>query len=360
MPSRIIGHLDMDAFFAAVDERDRPDLRGLPIVVGADPLGGRGRGVVSTANYKAREYGIHSAMPITKAWRLSEAARAYGKPPAVFVRPNFQRYSEVSERIAAILRSHAPAIEQSGIDEAYLDLSFAGTFAEAETICRKIKEEIREREGLTASVGIGPNKLVAKIASDFRKPDGLTVVEETEAEAFLAPLPVRKIPGIGPKTEAFLKSRGIGIVEEFKKIPRDRLQELFGKWGWEMYDRIRGRDDSPVQERYEPKSVGEQETFLKDTRDPDFLMERIALMCRNVARRFPEEGFKTFRTVVLTVRFGDFETKTRSHTLAAPASSVNELESEAMKLFEPFLDRRENPESKLIRMIGVRVEKIEK
>jgi DNA polymerase IV (DinB-like DNA polymerase) len=360
MPSRIVGHLDMDAFFAAVEERDRPELRGLPIVVGADPLGGRGRGVVSTANYKAREYGIHSAIPITKAWRLSEGARAEGKPPAVFVRPNFHRYSEVSERIAAILRSHAPVIEQSGIDEAYFDLSFAGSFAEAETICRKIKEDIKDREGLTASVGIGPNKLVAKIASDFRKPDGLTVVEEKEAEGFLVPLLVRKIPGIGPKTEAFLWSRGIRIVRDLKKIPRDRLQELFGKWGGEMYDRVRGRDDSPLQEWYEPKSVGEQETFLKDTRDPAFLTERLTLLCQNVARRFPEEGFRTFRTVVLTVRFADFETKTRSHTLAAPASSLKELESEMVKLFRPFLDRRENPESKLIRMVGVRVEKIEK
>jgi DNA polymerase IV (DinB-like DNA polymerase) len=360
MPSRIVGHLDMDAFFAAVEERDRPELRGLPIVVGADPLDGRGRGVVSTANYKARKYGIHSAMPISKAWRLSEAARVHGKPPVVFVRPNFHRYSEVSERIAAILRSHAPVIEQSGIDEAYFELSFAGSYAEAESICRKIKDEVKDREGLTASVGIGPNKLVAKIASDFRKPDALTVVEEKEAEAFLAPLPVRKIPGIGPKTEAFLKGQGIGIVRDLKKITRDRLQELFGKWGWEMYDRIRGRDDSPLQEWYEPKSVGEQETFLKDTLDPVFLMERIARMCQNVARRFLEEGFKTFRTVVLTVRFEDFETKTRSHTLAAPAISVKELESEAMKLFEPFLDRRENPKSKLIRLVGVRVEKIEK
>jgi len=360
MPSRIVGHLDMDAFFAAVEVRDRPELRGLPIVVGADPLGGRGRGVVSTANYKAREYGIHSAMPISKAWRLSEAARAKGKPSVVFVRPNFHRYSEVSERITAMLRSHVSVIEPSGIDEAYFDLSFAGSYTEAETICRKIKNEIKDREGLTASVGIGPNKLVAKIASDFRKPDALTVVDEKEAESFLASLPVRKIPGIGPKTEAVLKRQGIGIVRDLKRIPRDRLQEQFGKWGWEMYDRIRGRDDSPIQEGYEPKSVGEQETFLKDTRDPDFLRERITLMSQSVARRLPEEGFRTFRTVVLTVRFADFETKTRSHTRTAPASSVKELESEAMRLFEPFLDRRENPESKLIRMVGVRVEKIEK
>ncbi len=243
---RIIGHLDMDAFFAAVEERDRPELKGLPLVVGADPAGGQGRGVVSTANYKAREYGIHSALPISRAWKLSEAARRRGRPAAVFVRVNYRRYSQVSERIMALLREFAPVVEEAGIDEAYFDLSFAGSYERAAEICRQIKGQIKSREGLTASVGIGPNKLVAKIASDFKKPDGLTVVTEEEAEDFLAPLAVRKIPGIGPKTEKFLAPRGIKTVQDLKRFSAPELQEIFGKWGPELYERIRGRHDSPL------------------------------------------------------------------------------------------------------------------
>jgi DNA polymerase IV (DinB-like DNA polymerase) len=198
---RLIGHLDMDAFFAAIEERDEPKLKGRPLVVGADPAGGQGRGVVSTANYPARQYGIHSAMPISRAWKLSEAARRRGLPPAAFVRVSHRKYSEVSRRLMEILRRHAPLVEEASVDEAYFDLSFAGSVDAAVTICRKIKEEIQAREQLTGSIGLGPNKLVAKIASDFRKPDGLTVVTAEQAEDFLAPLPVRKIPGIGPNSE---------------------------------------------------------------------------------------------------------------------------------------------------------------
>ena len=357
---RIIGHLDMDAFFAAVEERDRPELKGLPLVVGADPAGGQGRGVVSTANYKAREYGIHSALPISRAWKLSEAARRRGRPAAVFVRGNYRRYSQVSERIMALLREFAPVVEEAGIDEAYFDLSFAGSYEQAAEICRRIKEQIKSREGLTASVGIGPNKLVAKIASDFKKPDGLTVVTEEEAEDFLAPLAVRKIPGIGPKTEQFLANRGIKTVQDLKKFSAPELQEIFGKWGPELYERVRGRHESPLLVEWEPKSVGEQETFARDSLDLQFIFPRLWLMCQEVWRRLLAEGFKNFRTVVVTVRFADFDTRSRSHTLPHATGSPRTLRFEAMKLLIPFLDRRENPKRKLIRLIGVRVDKLGK
>ncbi len=211
---RLIGHLDMDAFFAAIEARDHPELTGKPVVVGADPKGGRGRGVVATANYAARRYGIHSAMPISQAWKASEAARRRGLPEAAFVRGSHRRYSEVSVRIMAILHQFAPVVEEASIDEAYFDLSFAGSVDAAMEICRQIKAEIKAREDLTASIGLGPNKLVAKIASDFQKPDGLTVVRAEEAEDFLAPLPVRKIPGIGPKTERFLAGMGVKTVQD--------------------------------------------------------------------------------------------------------------------------------------------------
>jgi DNA polymerase IV (DinB-like DNA polymerase) len=355
---RIIGHLDMDAFFAAIEERDHPEFQGRPLVVGADPAGGLGRGVVSTANYPARVYGIHSAMPISQAWRLAEAARRRGRPATVFVRGSHRKYGEVSARIMGILHEYAPVVEGAGIDEAYFDLSFTGSYDRAADLARQIKGAILAQERLTASIGIGPNKMVAKIASDFHKPDALTLVTPEEAEDFLAPMAVRKIPGIGPKTEQSLARLGIKTVKDLKRFSPEELYEKFGKWGPSLYERIRGRHDSPLVTSWEPKSVGEQETFAQDTLDLEFIFSRLWELCREVHRRFTAGGFHTYRTVVVTVRFADFETYSRSHTRAAPAASRRRLTFEAMKLLMPFLDRRENPRGKLIRLIGVRVEKL--
>ncbi len=354
----IIGHLDMDAFFAAVEDRDHPEWRGLPLVVGADPREGRGRGVVSTANYPARRYGIHSGMPISRAWELAEAARRRKEPGTIFVTPNFRRYAEFSRRIMTLIRRHVPMVQVVGIDEAYLDLGFCQTFEAARELSRKIKEEIKVQEGLTASVGIGPNKLVAKIASDHEKPDGLTVVKAEEAEDFLAPLPIRVIPGVGPKTAQFLARHGVRKVGDIKKFTPGELERLLGKWGLALYDKVRGIGSAVLKTSRAPKSIGEQETYPQDTKDLGFLFERLWAMCRGVHGSLKEEGFGAFRTVVLTVRFADFETHTRSHTLASPANSRRVLMVEAMRLFMPFLDRRENPQGKLIRLLGVRLEKL--
>jgi nucleotidyltransferase/DNA polymerase involved in DNA repair len=208
-------------------------------------------------------------------------------------------------------------------------------------------------------VGIGPNKLIAKIASNEKKPDGLTVVREEEAEAFLEPLPVRKIPGIGPKTEAELAKLGVRLVRDLKRFSLDQLHEMFGKRGAEFYDMIRGRDETPIQESYEPKSIGEEETFARDTLDSILIGGRLKELCRDVIRRFTADGFSGFRTVAIKVRFADFETHTRAHTLPQPADSVAALEFEAWKLLLPFLDRRENPKQKPIRLIGARIEKLQ-
>lgn len=356
---RIIAHLDLDAFFASVEERDHEWLRGLPIVVGADPKGGKGRGVVSTANYKAREYGIRSAMPISEAWRRSEEARKRGKPAAVFVGTDFGRYEEISTNIMKIVRNYAAVVEKAGIDEAYFDLSQVDSFSDAKQLCEKLKAEIKLKEKLTASIGIGPNKLVAKIASDLQKPDGLTVVEEKDAEAFLESLPIRKIPGIGPKTEMLLNQRGVRLVRDLKKLSRDELREMLGKLGLDLYAKARGIDDSPITEESEVKSIGEQETFPEDTKDVSFLLATLAKMCERTIRRFSAEGFKSFRTVSIMVRFSDFETKTRARTLPSPQNSLKVLRAEVLKLFLPFLDRRENPKRKLLRLIGVRIEKLQ-
>ncbi len=356
---RIIAHLDMDAFFAAIEERDTPAFRGIPLVVGADPRGGKGRGVASTSNYLARAYGIHSATPISTAWRLSEAARRDGKPPVTFVSVDMTKYARVSDEVMGIMRRFIPIVEQASIDEAYGDLSFAASYEAAEGLCRRLKDAIRAEAQLTASVGIGPNKLIAKIASGLHKPDGLTVVHGNEAESFLAPLPVRAIPGIGPKTEMLLKNSGVKVVNDLKRFSILQLEDMLGKRGADLYGKIRGVDDSPLEEYSEPKSIGEQETFDSDTVDSQVLVDQLEALAKDVIERLHREGFQAFRTVVLTVRFADFETKSRAHTLTRPAGDETTLRREAMKLLLPFLDRRENPRRKLIRLLGVRVEKLQ-
>src|SRR6266852_1999462 len=290
----------MDAFYASVEARYNSDLRDKPVVVGADPKGGHGRGVVTAASYAARRYGIRSAMPISRAWRLAEAARRRGEPATVFIPGNRKLYAEASERIMALLAPNADAFEEASIDEAYLDLSSLGSFEAAAEHARSLKREIDRREGLTCSVGIGPNKLVAKIASDFKKPDGLTVVRPAEVQEFLDPLPIRVIPGIGPKTE--------GLLNE-----------------------------------WEPKSIGEQETFEVDTLDAAFVLERVRELARDVFARLDRQGFRAFRTVTVTVRFADFRTLTRSHTPRAHLASEDALYTGAIRLLLPFLDHRENP-----------------
>ncbi len=228
---RIVAHVDMDAFYAAVEERHHPELRGRPIVVGADPKGGAGRGVVTAANYAARKYGIRSALPISRAWRLAEAARKRGEPETVFVRDNRSLYREVSERIMTLIAEGADGFEEASIDEAYVDLSSLGGLEQAEARARALKATIFEREGLTCSVGIGPNKLVAKIASDFRKPDGLTVVSADDVPGFLGPLRIRVIPGIGPKTEGFLHERRVPTVAGLPEARIDPLHDGVGNSG---------------------------------------------------------------------------------------------------------------------------------
>jgi DNA polymerase IV (DinB-like DNA polymerase) len=361
---RIVVHVDMDAFYAAVEERYNPQLRGLPVVVGADPKEGRGRGVVTTANYTARRFGIHSALPISRAWRLAEAARKRGEPAAVFIRTNFQLYGEVSARIMQILESRADLFEEASIDEAYLEISSLGSFEIAAEHMSVLKTEIRDKEELSCSVGIGPNKLIAKIASGHNKPDGLTVVRPEQVQEFLDPLPIRVIPGIGPKGEAFLHEQIIRTVKELREIPGSKFMDWFGKWGHSLFEKARGVDDSPVSNEWTRKSAGEQETFDQDTRSPSFVTERLYAMAERVIGKLREKEFAGFRTVTLTVRFSGFETKNRSRSfkngivLDNDGVALQLLKQETLKLVLPFFDSRENPRGKAIRLIGLRLEKL--
>jgi DNA polymerase IV (archaeal DinB-like DNA polymerase) len=355
---RIIAHVDMDAFYASVEASHNPALRDRPVVVGADPKEGRGRGVVEAASYAARRYGIRSAMPISRAWKLAEAARKKGEPVVAFVHGNRKLYVEASERVMAILAPAGDLFEEASIDEAYLDLSSLGTFEAALERARALKRALAEREGLTCSVGLGPNKLVAKIASDFEKPDGLTLVRLEDVQTFLDPMRIRVIPGIGPKTEAELHERGIRTVRDLRGLELGQLAEWFGRWGEELHAKARGVSDSPVSNEWEPKSVGEQETFEVNTLDADFILERVRALAGEVFARVGRQGFRAFRTVTITVRFAHFRTLTRSHTTREEIASEDALYAGAVELLRPFLDERENPRGTKIRLIGVRAEKL--
>ena len=359
---RTIVHVDMDAFYAAVEERLNPALRVLPVVVGADPKEGKGRGVVMTANYSARKFGIHSALPITRAWRLAEAARRRGEPATVFIQPNMPLYREVSARIMQLLERRADAFEEASIDEAYLDVSSVETFAAARELVMRLKQEIREAEGLGCSIGIAPNKLLAKIASGWQKPDGLTVVEPEQVIGFLDPLPIRVIPGIGPKSEHFLHEQNLRTVEDLRQIPESTLVEWFGKWGARLFEKVRGIDDSEVSNEWTRKSLGEQETFEQDTRDQALVTQRLDRMAERIIAKMKARDFKGFRTVTVTVRFTDFQTSNRSRSvkegIRIDDAGLGRLKEVALTLILPFFDARENPRAKAFRLIGLRVEKL--
>ncbi len=349
----------MDAFFASLEEAQSPIFAGKPIAVGSDPKEGKGRGVVSTANYKAREYGIHSALPISWAWQLSQKAKAEGKLEVVFLPVDFERYGKAHDEIFEIIKKYVEVVEPASIDEFYFDLSFAKNFKKAEGICKKIKKDIKEKLKITCSVGIGPNKLIAKISAGIKKPDGLMVVKGRDSEKFLEPLSIRGIPGIGPKTEQKFNDIGIKIVKDLKKFSKEELRELLGKWGIDLYYKARAIDDSPIVEEREAKSVGEQRTFEQNSLDASYIGEVFSDLQKSVFKRFKESDFETFKTVGITVRFSDFETKTTAKTLKKPTNSEKEFELETLKLLLPYLDRRKNPRQKLIRLIGVKLEKLQ-
>ncbi len=341
-PQRIIFHVDMDQFFAAVEEKLKPEIRGKPVVVGADPKEGKGRGVVSTCNYEARKFGIKSAMPITKAWRLC--------PDAVFLPVNIPLYLQVSSRIMNILSSYADKFESWGIDEAFLDVSSrVKNFEEAKQLALKIRNDIYEKEGLTCSIGIGPNKLVAKIASDMQKPNGLTVVEEKDVKTFLDPLDIDKLLWVGKKTARKLNKLGIKTIGDLARFDPSVLTEKFGVMGTQLYLYAQGIDRSEVGLRGEVKSISRNITFEEDTSDWDLVLKVLDKLCEQVHKELRENNF-LFKTVTVAVRYENFETHTHSKTLPFLTNRLEDFKKAAHELLRPYL----RPERK-IRLIGSRV-----
>ena len=339
---RVILHVDLDAFFPSVEVREHPELKGKPVVVGADPKEGKGRGVVSSASYEARKFGIRSAMPISRAWKLC--------PDCVYLRPHFDLYVPASNAVMRILRSHADKFEQGGIDEAYLDISNrVKDFDEAREFAKSLMEEILEKEKLTCSIGVAPNKMVAKIASDYRKPYGLTVVREEDVRGFLFPLDVRKIPGVGPKSENALKTLKIETISDLASTKPEVLTRLFGVWGTRLHELAIGIDNSEVIEEYETKSIGRDTTFEQDIDDEEQILRVLAGLAEEVHEEVVSSGFK-FKTITVRVRYQDFDTHTRSKSLLFPTNDLDILSNNAKRLIAPYLRR-----NKKIRLIGVRV-----
>jgi len=342
MARRIVLHVDMDQFFVACEIRERPDLMGKPVVVGADPKGGKGRGVVSTSSYEARKFGVKSGMPISQAWKLC--------PQCVYLPVNFELYVKASNEVMEVLRGFAVKFELWGIDEAFLEVTGkAKDFAEAEKLAKEIKKAVKEKTGLACSVGAGPNKLVAKMASDAKKPDGLTVVRPEEARAFLYPLPVRKLLWIGPKTEQALKAMGIELVEELAEADPTVLFERFGKMGPQMRLMAQGIDESPLVETWEAKSIGNQRTFENDTSDEKEIFAKLDELGDEVWGRAGEEGV-AFKNIGIVIRFTGFETHTKARELRKPCGSLEELKKIVHELAVPFLE-----EGRPVRLVGVRL-----
>jgi len=334
--------IDMDYFFAACEELRRPDIKDKPVVVGADPKKGNGRGVVSTCNYVARKYGIHSGMPISMAYRL--------KPDAVFLPLDEPYYESLSEKVMGIIRSHADKFEQASIDEAFIDVSKRiSSYDEAFELAKEIKEEIKEKTGLPCSIGIGPSKLIAKMACEAAKPNGIKVVKEDETKAFISDMPIGKLYGVGKKTAEKLESLGYKKVSDVANANPMKLMDIFGVYGIDLYKAANGIDESEVEESYEVKSIGREKTFEKDTRSIEELEKAIRDMSAEIVQDVKRQGF-AFSTVSIKLRFSDFDEHIKSKSLNYSTDSEQEIEKSAIELLNEYYDKE-----KLVRKIGVRV-----
>ena len=332
----------MDAFFASVEQLDNPDLRGKPVLVG----GTGNRGVVAAASYEARAFGCRSAQPTVIARRLC--------PHAIIVRGNYTRYKELSNRVFTILESATPLVQPISIDEAFCDVSGSTRLlGEAEAIARSLKARIKADTGLTASVGVAPNKYLAKLASDLRKPDGLVVITPETIQSTLDPLPVSRIWGVGPSAERTLSKLGVRTIRELRGMPEDVLTERFGSWGLRLWQLARGIDDRPVVTDHAAKSISHEQTFGEDLTSPDDVRAVIAAQAEQVARRLRRANRRA-RGIVVKIRYGDFETITRNATLGEPTDTTLAIADAARALFDAWASANFRP----VRLIGTGVQRL--
>lgn len=334
----MILHVDMDAFYASVEERDRPELAGRPLIVGGTP---EGRGVVAAANYAVRKFGVHSAMSTATALRLC--------PHAIVLPVRMSHYAAISRQIRAIFFRYTPLVEPLSLDEAFLDVTGSEKlFGRAERIAGRIKQEIRSETGLVASVGVAPNKFLAKIASDLEKPDGLVIVPPEQVQTFLDPLPVGRIWGVGKATQGALEQLGVRTIAHLRGLSLDSLETQFGQQGEYFWRLARGLDDRAVVPDREAKSISHETTFRADISDAEVLRAWLLELTEQVARRLRRHGQRG-RTVHIKVRFADFRTITRSRTLAHPTDATHALYQAARELLSGALPSHRQG----VRLLGV-------
>ncbi|GAB4246378.1 MAG: DNA polymerase IV [Deltaproteobacteria bacterium] len=340
-PVRAILHLDLDAFYASVEALDRPELRGKPVIVGGDDR----RGVVAAASYEARTFGVHSAMPTATAKRLC--------PQGIFLPVRMSRYKEMSDKVFAVYRRFTPLVEPLSVDEAFLDVTGCERlFGSGAEVARRIKAAVREETGLTVSAGVARNKFLAKIASDLGKPDGLTVVPFGGEQAFLDPLPVGKLWGVGKVTEEALRGHGVRTIGDLRRMPLETLVRRFGSNGSHLHDLSRGIDDRPVETDRDAKSIGHEDTYDHDLRDRSAMKRELLSLADRVSSRLRRAGLRG-RTVTLKVKYHDFAQVTRAATLFEPTDDGGTI-------YRCALDRLLDTEAGVrpVRLLGISVSKL--
>ncbi len=336
--TQIIMHVDMDSFYASIEIAHHPDLHGKPVVIGADPR--LNRGVISTCSYEARKFGLHSGMPISQAYPLC--------PQAVYLPVNMSLYRLVSERIMTILKQYSYPFEQVSIDEAFLDISHRGTYISSQSLAQEIKREIREKEGLLCSIGIAPSRYYAKMASDFDKPDGLTVITPGDLLSFLEDLPVFAIPGIGKHRFSLLKEAGIKTIGDLGRTDLFTLASIAGNWGITMHHIALGLDTTGIRVAQPRRSIGRETTFLYDTDDLIGIRETLHHLAISVHHTLVDSHLLC-KTITVKIRDSDFCTKTRAVTIPRETDDLETIESEIMNIFSELYNGYE------VRLIGVRL-----
>ncbi len=344
---RTILHVDLDAFYVSAEVREHPELRGLPVVVGADPERGKGRGVVVACSYEARKFGLRSGMPISIAYRLC--------PQAKYIEPSWGLYERASEEVMATLKGFADKFEQASVDEAFLDVTSRAKDEEAaKAVAQRVKKAVRDSHGLSCSVGIGPNKSSAKIASDRNKPDGLTLVPFDDVSGFLAPLPVGVVPGIGRKTGEFLAEKGISTIGQLQKVEGKQLLDWFGKNGVWLWGVIHGEESVEVRQQEIPKSLSVERTFKEDATDFRLVRKEAADGASELIRRVKSAGY-SYRVAGIKIRFRGFETHMREKTLVSHTDDERTLREEVERLLDEF-----EAAGRPVRLVGVRVADIQR
>ncbi len=337
----VIFHVDMDAFYPSIEQRDAPHYKGKPVIVGADPKEGKGRGVVASCSYEAREYGIRSGMPISQAYKAC--------PNGIFLRPRFEVYTKVSQQIIKILERYTKKIQQTSIDEAYLD--FTGkifTVKQAKELAISIKEAIKKEVQLTCSIGVSSSKIIAKIASDLNKPDGLMIIPTKDTRKYLDDLPPSKIPGIGPKTETWLKSKGVFKISDVTKLSLQQAAIKYGNVGVFIWQVANGLKNSPLKKKNERrKSISKDTTFMEDTSNIFKIRLNLMKMLEKVTNKLNDRKYLA-RTIVLKIRYNDFSTRTKSFTFSHPKNDLSIFERTLNELLNHFL-----PLEKPVRLVGV-------